>query len=82
MCKSFDLDDEKIDKILSKYENTINQSSLQGDILDALKGQFYDQDPSNLSSKGDFFGILGKPYLTDSFTARFIHHPSDNDNEL
>lgn len=81
MCKSFDLDDEKIDKILSKYENTINQSSLQGDILDALKGQFYDQDPSNLSSKGDFFGILGKPYLTDSFTARFIHHPSDNDND-
>lgn len=39
MCKSFDISDDNIDKILSKYSDNdlINQSSLQADILDVIK---------------------------------------------
>lgn len=41
MCESFDISDESIDSILSKYsdDDLINQSSLQSDILDVIKAE-------------------------------------------
>lgn len=41
MCESFDISDSGVDKILDKYKDApdglINQSALQGDILDTIK---------------------------------------------
>ncbi len=75
MCRSFDLPDENVESILSKHGDTINQSSLQGEILDELKKLNSDAVESVDDVVEDFRG-----QLHEALSPMFDKESDDEDN--